>query len=141
GYQEGIFDGKETSTQEGFNIGFMQSILVGYNWSVVRGVTSALASFPEGLKERLIETQERNFMRSLYEAVHSLSAADVLRLFNDDILAKEGQEQSEDAEASSHVACLQEQSSGSSHLENYFGELQSLLSKSPVLNVHFPGDM
>ncbi|GMY22640.1 yae1 domain-containing protein 1 [Fagus crenata] len=138
GYREGISAGKEASAQEGFNIGFKQSVLAGYNWGIVRGVTSALASLPDELKEKLIETQEkRNEFKGLYESVHSISTADALRLFNDDFIAKKAQEQSENAEASSHVPGLQEQSSDCSRLENYFGELQSLLSESPALKVHF----
>ncbi|XP_059437832.1 uncharacterized protein LOC132170753 isoform X1 [Corylus avellana] len=139
GYREGISAGKEASAQEGFNVGFKQSVLVGYNWGVVRGVTSVLASLPDGLKERLIETQEkRNEFKVLYESVHSLSTADALKLFNDDIMAKKALERSENAEDSSHVAGMQEQSSDCSRLENYFGELQALLSESPALEVHFP---
>lgn len=138
GYREGISAGKEAAAQEGFNIGFKQSVLDGYNWGVVRGVTSALASLPDGLKEKLIETQEkRNEFRGLYESVHSISTADALRLFNDDILSKKALERSENAEASSHVPGLQEQSSDCSRLENYFKELQSLLSDSPALKGHF----
>lgn len=39
GYRDGVIAGKEASSQEGFNIGFKQSVLVGYNWGLVRGVT------------------------------------------------------------------------------------------------------
>ncbi|KAF5445952.1 hypothetical protein F2P56_031622 [Juglans regia] len=139
GYREGISAGKEASAQEGFNIGFKRSVLVGYNWGIVRGVTSALASLPDGLKEQLIETQEkRDEFRVLYESVHSISTVDALRLFNDDLVAKKALEGSENAEASSRLPSLQEQSSGSNRLENYFVELQSLLSACPALDVHFP---
>lgn len=139
GYREGISAGKVDSAQEGFNIGFKQSVLVGYNWGVVRGVTSALASLPDGLKERLIEAQEkRDEFKVLYDSVHSRSTADALRLFNDDIVAKKALERSEHAEDSSHVAGMQEQRSDCGRLENYFGELQALLSESPALKVHFP---
>ena len=98
-----------------------------------------MASLPDGLKEKLIETQEkRNEFRGLYESVHSISTADALRLFNDDIISKKALERSENAEASSHhVPGLQEQSSDCSRLENYFKELQSLLSDSPALKGHF----
>ncbi len=97
-----------------------------------------MASLPDELKEKLIETQEkRNEFKGLYESVHSISTADALRLFNDDFIAKKAQERSENAEASSHVPGLQEQSSDRSRLENYFGELQSLLLESPALKVHF----
>ncbi|KAJ1428149.1 Essential protein Yae1, N-terminal [Sesbania bispinosa] len=38
GYRDGLIAGKEASAQEGFNIGFKQSVLAGYGWGVVRGV-------------------------------------------------------------------------------------------------------
>ncbi|KAG2668818.1 hypothetical protein I3760_14G007800 [Carya illinoinensis] len=141
GYREGITAGKEASAQGGFNIGFKQSVLVGYNWGVVRGVTSALSFLPDELKERLIGTQEkRNEFRDLYESVHSLSTADALRMFNDDLTAKKALEQRETAEVSSHLAGPQEQSLGSGRLDNYMGELQLLLPDSPALRVHFRRD-
>ena len=86
-----------------------------------------------------METQEKiNEFRGLYESVHSILAADALRLFNDDIISKKALERSENAEASSHhVPGLQEQSSDCSRLENYFKELQSLLSDSPALKGNF----
>uniref|UniRef100_A0A6N2M916 Essential protein Yae1 N-terminal domain-containing protein n=1 Tax=Salix viminalis TaxID=40686 RepID=A0A6N2M916_SALVM len=42
GYRDGVISGKEASAQEGFNIGFKQSVLAGYNWGVVRGVTRCI---------------------------------------------------------------------------------------------------
>lgn len=97
-----------------------------------------MASLPDGLKEKLIETQEkRNEFRGLYESVHSILAADALRLINDDIISKKALKRRDDAEASSHVPGLQEQSSDSSRLEYYFRELQSLLSDSPALKGNF----
>lgn len=38
GYRDGLIAGKEASSREGFNIGFKQSVLVGYNWGLVRAV-------------------------------------------------------------------------------------------------------
>ncbi|KAM1556122.1 hypothetical protein ACFX10_039702 [Malus domestica] len=79
GYRDGVIAGKEASSQEGFNIGFKKSVLVGYNWGLVRGVTSALACLPDGLKEKLIETEEqRNGFQRLFESVHSMSTKDAL---------------------------------------------------------------
>ncbi|GFY90501.1 essential protein Yae1, N-terminal [Actinidia rufa] len=73
GYRDGLIAGKEASAQEGFNMGFKESVLVGYNWGLVRGVTSALTFLPDGLREKLIKTQEeRQKFQSLYETVHSL---------------------------------------------------------------------
>ena len=93
---------------------------------------------PDGLKEKLMETQEkRNEFRGLYESVHSILAADALRLFNDDIISKKALKRRDDAEAGSHVPGLQEQSSDSSRPEYYFRELQSLLSDSPALKGNF----
>lgn len=39
GYRDGLMAGKEASAQEGFNIGFGESVFVGYKWGLVRGVT------------------------------------------------------------------------------------------------------
>ncbi|KDP40500.1 hypothetical protein JCGZ_24499 [Jatropha curcas] len=132
GYRDGVIAGKEAIAQDGFNIGFKESVLEGFNWGIVRGVTSALACLPEGLRERLIETQEkRNKFQSLYESVHSLSTTDALKLFHDDMMTKKAVEQSEHANATSETA--------SSHcsLEKYTGVLQSLLLESPVIKSHF----
>ncbi|KAA8537302.1 hypothetical protein F0562_027011 [Nyssa sinensis] len=97
GYRDGLTAGKEASAQEGFIIGFKESVHVGYNWGLVRGVTSALSCLPDELKEMLLETQEkRNKLRGLYESVHSLSTADALKLFHDDILMNKSVEQSEE---------------------------------------------
>ena len=39
GYRDGLVAGKEASAQEGFNIGFKESVFVGQAWGLVRGVT------------------------------------------------------------------------------------------------------
>ncbi|XP_022764941.1 uncharacterized protein YAE1-like [Durio zibethinus] len=136
GYRDGLIAGKEASAQQGFNIGFKQSVSIGYNWGLARGVTSTLACLPDELRERLIETQEkRDKFRELYESMNSLSTTDALKLFHDDILTKEAMEQREPAEAS--VGASQEQSSNSCSLGAYTAELQSLLLDSPEINVHF----
>ncbi|WJX36746.1 hypothetical protein P8452_24591 [Trifolium repens] len=38
GYRDGLIAGKEAAAQEGFNIGFKQSVLHGNRWGLVRGV-------------------------------------------------------------------------------------------------------
>ncbi|KAJ9190595.1 hypothetical protein P3X46_001780 [Hevea brasiliensis] len=131
GYRDGLIAGKEAIAQDGFNIGFKESVLEGYNWGMVRGVTSALACLPEGLKERLIETQEKmNKFQTLNESVHSLSTMDALKLFHDDIMAKK-----EHLKATSEEASSQNDGSDCS-LGNYVGELQSLLLKTPAIESH-----
>ncbi|KAL3599670.1 hypothetical protein D5086_007588 [Populus alba] len=90
GYRDGLIAGKEDSAQEGFNVGFKQSVLVGYNWGVVRGVTRKKA-----MEQRELEK----------------ASSDVARMNKDD-------------------------SSCCSDLENYVGELQSLLLDSPAIKSH-----
>ncbi|KAL8480576.1 hypothetical protein ACS0TY_027209 [Phlomoides rotata] len=70
GYRDGVIAGKEAAAQEGFNIGFKESVLNGYNWGLVRGIGSAMACLPGGLKEKLVEVEEtRNKFQSLHESV------------------------------------------------------------------------
>ncbi|XVF24219.1 hypothetical protein REPUB_Repub13aG0108900 [Reevesia pubescens] len=136
GYRDGLIAGKEASAQEGFNIGFKQSVSIGYNWGLTRGVTSSLACLPDDLRERLIETQEkREKFQDLYESVNSLSTPDALRLFHDDILTKKGVEERQPTKAS--VGSLLEQSSNSGSLGTCTAELQSLLLVLPEIKVQF----
>lgn len=39
GYRDGLLAGKDASVQEGFNVGFKESVFIGHRWGVVRGVT------------------------------------------------------------------------------------------------------
>ncbi|PON90396.1 Essential protein Yae1, N-terminal [Trema orientale] len=136
GYRDGVIAGKEAAAQEGFNVGFKQSVSAGYQWGIVRGVTSALALLPDSLKEKLIETEEkRTEFEKLYESVHSVSTTDALRLFYDAIVAKRDTEQGENPEVSSSKGDLPKQKSDQNHLESSFGELQSLLLGSPAIRV------
>ncbi|KAM7472577.1 hypothetical protein LguiA_010760 [Lonicera macranthoides] len=141
GYRDGVTVGKEASAQEGFNIGFKESVFVGFNWGLVRGVTSALACLPEGLREKMLETEaKRNKFHKLYESTHSLSTADALRLFHAD-LSKNLVNNSNIAEPSSpKVVDLDVQSSDGSPLKKYHGELQSLIVDTPAVKVHFEMD-
>ncbi|WVZ01780.1 hypothetical protein V8G54_022586 [Vigna mungo] len=137
GYRDGLIAGKEASAQEGFNFGFKQSVLDGYSWGVVRGVTSAFSHLPHKLKERLIRTQEkRNDFQGLYESVHSLSTPDALRLFSEEMKAREALEDSEQSDVSHDTAGLQEQCSYGSQLRKYSGQLQSLISESLAVGIH-----
>ncbi|KAK7264261.1 hypothetical protein RJT34_31867 [Clitoria ternatea] len=139
GYRDGLIAGKEASSQEGFNIGFKQSVLAGYSLGVVRGVTSAFSHVPHQLKERLIETAEkRNEIQGMYESVHALSTTDALRLFNEEITTQEAFEKSEHIEVRHHTACLQEQPSHGSLLTNFRGQLESLIHDSPAIDIHLP---
>ncbi|KAK8621918.1 hypothetical protein V6N13_097546 [Hibiscus sabdariffa] len=132
GYRDGLIAGKEASAQEGFNIGFKQSVPIGYNWGITRGVTSALACLPDDSRERLIETQEkRDKFLELYGCVNSLSASNALELFHDDILTKKA------AEAKVKASGSGEQSSNPASLGRYTAKLQSLILGSPEIQVQF----
>ncbi|MCH83486.1 putative essential protein Yae1 [Trifolium medium] len=52
GYRDGLFAGKEAAAQEGFNIGFKQSVLHGSRWGLVRGVTSVGVVSPTRVRHR-----------------------------------------------------------------------------------------
>ncbi|VVA35991.1 PREDICTED: yae1 domain-containing 1 [Prunus dulcis] len=54
---DGVIAGKAASSQEVFNIGFRQSVLLGFNWGLV--TRGALAYLPDGLREKLIETEDK----------------------------------------------------------------------------------
>ncbi|KAJ4837499.1 ATP-dependent 6-phosphofructokinase 4, chloroplastic [Turnera subulata] len=138
GYRDGLIAGKEASAQEGFNVGFKQSVVGGYNWGLVRGVTSALACLPDDLKEKLIKTQEeRNQFQGLYESVHSISTTDALKLFHDDMMTKKEATPSVDTMAgSSSKEGTGKESSDCSLVGNYVGELQSLLLQCPDIKSH-----
>lgn len=87
GYREGLLAGKETSAQLGFNNGFKESVLVGYNFGKVRGITSLFAILPEHVKGKLVETSEgRTKLEALHGKVSSMSGKDALKLFHEDVL-------------------------------------------------------
>lgn len=130
GYRDGLMAGKEASAQEGFNVGFRDSVYVGYNWGVVRGITSALASLPDGLKERMVDTKEiQNKFQHLHESVQSRSTTEMLNVFHD-YLSKKSEESSQNDNSSSSLADSNYLSSNDSLLENYQKELQSVIDES-----------
>lgn len=136
GYRDGLTAGKEASAQEGFNIGFKDSILVGYRWGLIRGVTSALACLPDGLRDKIVESkEERDKFESLYESVHSISTMDALKSFHDSFVAKRPAEYDEGAEASADVADPEVKSSNV--LQNFSEEFKSLILKTPEIEVNF----
>ncbi|KAL4561761.1 hypothetical protein LXL04_033935 [Taraxacum kok-saghyz] len=85
GYRDGLIAGKEASAQIGFNEGFKESVVDGFNWGVIRGVTGALECIPDELKEKLIESKEtRSKFHDLFESVNHLSTTDALKAFQED---------------------------------------------------------
>ncbi|KAL6853892.1 hypothetical protein ACP4OV_019921 [Aristida adscensionis] len=86
GYRDGITEGQKDAAQEGFNVGFRQSVRVGYKWGLVRGVSSALAALPDSLKEKMLpDTQCRGKLQQIYNSVQEVSADDALQMFHDSI--------------------------------------------------------
>lgn len=122
--------GKEASVQEGFNVGFTDSVYVGYNWGLVRGITSALASLPNGLIERMVDTKEiQNKFQQLHDSVQSRSTVEMLKVFYDD-LTRKSEESAKNDNSSTCLADSRDLSSNDSLLENYQKELQSLINES-----------
>ncbi|XP_038891531.1 protein YAE1-like [Benincasa hispida] len=137
GYRDGVIAGKEAAAQEGFNVGFKQSVSIGYKFGLVRGVSSVLASLPDDLKEKLAGIEEnRSKFQSLYESVNSLSTVDALRLFNDEITTQRMKEECINANTNAESIDLLKQTSDYVRLGKFYEELEALLPKSPALNVH-----
>ncbi|CAN6337814.1 unnamed protein product [Urochloa humidicola] len=86
GYRDGITEGQKDSAQEGFNVGFRQSVNAGYKWGLVRGITSALASLPDSLKEKLVpDAQCRRKLQDVQCSVQEILADDALQMFHESI--------------------------------------------------------
>lgn len=134
GYRDGLSAGKNDAAQDGFNQGFKDSVMVGYKWGSIRGVTSALAHIPNELKLKLVETEEqRKEFQTLYETVDSIGTEDALKLFYDDLQRGKSSERMKTVESDSSIS----PPSGSKHsdLESYFEQLDLLLKESPVVDV------
>lgn len=92
-----------------------------------------MACLPDGLKEKLVETEEaRNKFQQLHESVRPLSTTDALKLFYEDQIRKSSN-QLESGKPSSTATDIDHQSQDISALENYSARLQSLLRASPQL--------
>lgn len=87
GYREGISEGRKDAAQEGFNLGHRQSAPEGYKWGLVRGITSALASLPDSLKEKLLlDAQHRWKLDDLRNSVQEIPPEAALRMFHESII-------------------------------------------------------
>ncbi|KAF3530277.1 hypothetical protein DY000_02038790 [Brassica cretica] len=73
-----ILAGKDAGglEEENLNIGFKESVLEGYNFGFVRGVSSALALLSEELKENLIDEEEA---RDKFQKLHNSIACSLNR--------------------------------------------------------------
>ncbi|PIA48245.1 hypothetical protein AQUCO_01400668v1 [Aquilegia coerulea] len=137
GYRDGLTAGKEASAQEGFNDGFKQSVIGGYKWGVVRGVTSALACLPSGMKEKLVEVPEtREKLQNLYESVHSVSTQDALKEFHVDIVASDSKKQLEGSDLNTRDADVPYEISSSSLLGRHVADFEFLKLGSFAIGTH-----
>ncbi|CAM8975187.1 unnamed protein product [Rhodiola kirilowii] len=127
GYRDGIIAGKEASAQEGFNLGFKESVNAGYRWGLVRGVTSALALLPYGMQEKLMETDiQRTQLQILYESTSSVSTTDALKSFHEDTVSKKRMESANKTAPSPTSEGL---------LDKYYRELSIFVKESPTIKI------
>ncbi|KAJ6844556.1 yae1 domain-containing protein 1-like [Iris pallida] len=127
--KKSITAGKEASAQEGFNVGFKQSVQVGCNWGLVRGITSAFANLPDHLKERLAgKLENKDKLQNLCGSVQSISTTDALKMYHNSIQRTEATQNHSEINS-------QTQDSSSSQLDSLYNELISLLHNSQEINV------
>ncbi|CAO2181735.1 unnamed protein product [Urochloa humidicola] len=130
GYRDGITEGQKDSAQEGFNFGFRQSVNVGYKWGLVRGVTSALASLPDNLKEKLVpDAQCRRKFLDVHSSVQEISADDALQMFHESIC------QSNHPSEDSHVTSTADGATESNRIKSLSEDLVLLLHECPDIKV------
>lgn len=123
GYRDGITAGKEASVQDGFNDGYKESIHAGYCWGLVRGISSAISSFSDQLKETLaINLANKDRFQVLLESTQAISSNDALQIFYRSI--------PQNGCGSSDV-----EDGSDSQLETLFSELNHLLNNSPDIKV------
>ncbi|KAJ4790490.1 hypothetical protein LUZ62_041736 [Rhynchospora pubera] len=135
GYREGIIEGKEASAQEGFNIGFRQSVQVGKTWGLVRGITSAIGCLPESSVEKLITNIEiRERVKEIQKAVQSISSDKALRIYHESI-QKGDLLRSMEYDDHSEEILRYKVDSPSNELESHYNELLQLLCKCPEIKV------
>ncbi|CAO2167725.1 unnamed protein product [Urochloa humidicola] len=130
GYRDGITEGQKDSAQEGFNVGFRQSVSVGYKWGLVRGVTSALASLPDNLKEKLVpDAHCRRRFLDVHSSVQEISADDALQMFHESIT------QSNHPSEDSHVKSIADGATESNRIKSLSEDLVLLLHECPDIKV------
>ncbi|KAJ3687943.1 hypothetical protein LUZ61_017107 [Rhynchospora tenuis] len=133
GYREGITEGKEASAQEGFNIGFRQSVRVGKKWGLVRGIASAIGCLPESSVEKLIHNIEiRERVKEIQKAVQAISSDKALRIYQESI-QKGDLLRSMEYDDHSEEILRYKVDSPSNELESHYNELLQLLCKCPEI--------
>lgn len=78
--------GKNSSVQEGFNLGYAEATVAGFTWGVARGLTRAFAALPDSLKDTLVgESDVRGHLEALDSSIYRYSSTDSLRTFHRNI--------------------------------------------------------
>uniref|UniRef100_A0A7I4DTB5 Essential protein Yae1 N-terminal domain-containing protein n=1 Tax=Physcomitrium patens TaxID=3218 RepID=A0A7I4DTB5_PHYPA len=86
GYRDGVEAGKNSSVQEGFNLGYAEATVAGFTWGVARGLTRAFAALPDSLKDTLVgESDVRGHLEALDSSIYRYSSTDSLRTFHRNI--------------------------------------------------------
>ncbi|CAH8359876.1 unnamed protein product [Eruca vesicaria subsp. sativa] len=145
GYRDGISAGQEAAAQQGYNVGYKESVLAGYTFGIVRGVSSALVFLPAELRETLIDEQEtRDKFQKLHGCVHDLSTETAMKRFYGALTKKQRDEKSgEEGPDSTSLGsgsgsgCVSgsDVTAPNDDLGSYVTELSSLLDKSPKIKV------
>lgn len=127
GYRDGLIAGKESSAQKGFNAGFVESVYVGYNWGVLKGVIGALGCLPHEMQERIITEESRTKFDKLQESLQSVSTADdALRMFGESLSVQKG--------GPVHQSSQDRRSND--RFQNYQCEFESLMRELPAVILH-----
>ncbi|KQK11548.1 hypothetical protein BRADI_2g60790v3 [Brachypodium distachyon] len=109
----------------------MESVHIAYRWGLVRGITSALASLPDRLKEKLLPSDQcRVRLQSLHNSVQEISADDALQMFHESTL------DSNRPLEEPHVKSEEDEAADSSRLETLPKNLLLLLHECPNIKVH-----
>ncbi|XP_024538345.1 uncharacterized protein YAE1 [Selaginella moellendorffii] len=83
GYRDGLFAGKESSAQKGFDAGFKESAPAGFDWGIARGITSAFAALSPRHQELLApDKNARDDLKSLHDSISGISSNDALASYH-----------------------------------------------------------
>ncbi|CAH8388153.1 unnamed protein product [Eruca vesicaria subsp. sativa] len=138
GYRDGISAGQEAAAQQGYNVGFKESVLAGYTLGIVRGVSSALVFLPAELRVTLIDEQEtRDKFQKLHGCVHHLSTETARKRFYRALTTTKQGRDSTSLGSGSGSGCVSgsDVTTPNDDLGSYVTELSSLLDKSPKIKV------
>ncbi|KAL0696341.1 hypothetical protein Bca4012_063521 [Brassica carinata] len=107
GYRDGISAGQKAAAQEGYNVGYGESVLAGYKFGIVRGVSSAMAFLPDELRKKLIDEQEtRDKFHKLHDSVHALSTEAAVKGFYGTLTTNQVEEKSGEEGSDSSLASV-----------------------------------